>query len=209
MALMDYLTKRMSASFLRLGALMVCILLHLGAPAWAAPTPLKLKAGVFEPPAAAPEFALQGSNGTDLKLADYRGKLVLLLFGFTNCPEVCPTTLATLAEARKTLGKEADAVQVVYVTVDPERDDVGRIKKYLAAFDTSFVGGTAKPQLLEAMRKRYGVVAAKLESPTGGYGMNHSTSVFLIDRAGRLRAMMPYGHGAKDFVHDLRMLAAQ
>ena len=200
----------MSVSLLRTCALLLaCVMLQLGVPAWAAPTLLKLKAGVFEPPAAAPDFSLKGSNGTDLKLSNYRGKLVLLLFGFTNCPEVCPTTLATLAEARKTLGKEADAVQVVYVTVDPERDDVGRIKKYLAAFDTSFVGGTAKPQVLQDMRKRYGVVAAKLESPQGGYGMNHSTSVFLIDRVGRLRAMMPYGHDAKDFAHDLRLLAAQ
>ncbi len=200
----------MIVSWARMGALLLAgLLMQCGA--WAAtPTlPAKLKAGVFEPPGAAPEFALQGSNGSDLKLSNYRGKLVLLVFGFTNCPEVCPTTLATLAQARKTLGKEAEAVQVVYVTVDPERDDVDRIQKYLAAFDTSFVGGTAKPQVLEAMRKRYGIVAAKLESRTGGYGMNHSTSVFLIDRAGRLRAMMPYGHDAKDFAHDLRLLAAQ
>lgn len=203
-------------SFIRTGALLLAGLVSY-CSVWAAaatapataPAFVKLKAGVFEPPAVAPEFALQGAQGADLKLSNYRGKLVLLMFGFTHCPEVCPTTLATLAEARKTLGKEAEAVQVVYVTVDPERDDVDRIKKYLAAFDTSFVGGTAKPQVLEAMRKRYGVVAAKLESRTGGYGMNHSTSVFLIDRVGRLRAMMPYGHSAKDFVHDLRWLAAQ
>lgn len=183
-------------------------LLHGAAPAWAASSPLKLKAGVFEPPGAAPDFSLQGSDGAELKLSAYRGKVVLLVFGFTQCPEVCPTTLATLAEVRKTLGLQADAVQVVYVTVDPERDDAPRIKKYLAAFDTSFVGGTGKPQALEAMRKNYGVVAAKLAVPTGGYGMNHSTSVFFIDRAGRLRAMMPYGHGVKDFVHDLRLLLA-
>lgn len=144
----------------------------------------------------------------ELKLSTYRGKLVLLVFGFTHCPEVCPTTLATLAQARKTLGLQADSVQVVYVTVDPERDDATRIRKYLAAFDTSFVGGTGKPQALEAMQKNYGVVAAKLATTTGGYGMNHSTSVFFIDRAGRLRSIMPYGHGAKDFVHDLRLLLA-
>ena len=185
-----------------------CFLLHGAAPARASTSPLKLKAGVFEPPGAAPEFSLQGSDGAELKLSAYRGKWVLLVFGFTHCPEVCPTTLVTLAQARKTLGLQADAVQVVYVTVDPERDDVARIKKYLAVFDTSFVGGTGKPQVLEAMRKNYGVVAAKLAAPSGGYGMNHSTSVFFIDRAGRLRAMMPYGHSAKDFVHDLRLLLA-
>ncbi len=188
--------------------LLISLSLQPGSSVWAAPAPLKLKAGVFEPPAAAPEFTLQGSQGGELKLSAHRGKLVLLVFGFTNCPEVCPTTLVRLAEARSALGKDADAVQVIYVTVDPARDDVARIKKYLAAFDASFIGGTAKPQVLEAMRKRYGVVAAKLESPTGGYGMNHSTSVFLIDRAGKLRAMMPYGRDAKDFVHDIRLLLA-
>lgn len=170
---------------------------------------VKLKAGVFEPPYMAPEFALRGSDGSDLTLSHYRGKLVLLVFGFTHCPEVCPTTLATLAQARKALGAQADAVQVVYVTVDPERDDAGTIKKYLAVFDASFIGGTGKPDVLAAMRKRYGVVAAKLGAPKdSGYGMNHSTSIYLIDRAGRLRAMMPYGHAAQDFVHDAALLLA-
>ena len=177
----------------------------LSSVALAAPA---LKAGVFEPPAAAPELALRGSDGQELKLARFRGKLVLLVFGFTHCPEVCPTTLATLAEARKTLGAEAAAVQVVYVTVDPERDDLTRIRQYLGAFDASFVGGTGTPEALAAVRKGYGVVAEKVARPGGGYGMNHSSSVYLIDREGRLRAMMPYGHEAKDFVHDLRLLLA-
>lgn len=170
-----------------------------------------LKAGVFEPARAAPEFALSGSDGQPLGLARHRGKLVLLVFGFTHCPEVCPTTLATLAQARQALTPtEAAGVQVVYVTVDPERDDVERIRKYLAAFDKSFVGGTARPEALAAMRKSYGVIAQKLEKKAGTdtYGMNHSTSVFLIDREGRLRAMMPYGHPAKDFVHDLKLMLA-
>lgn len=167
-----------------------------------------LKAGVFEPAQAAPEFSLRGSDGAELKLARYRGKLVLLVFGFTNCPEVCPTTLATLAEARKALGADAAAVQVVYVTVDPERDDVTRIRQYLGAFDPGFVGGTGSPDALAAVRKSYGVAADKVAKPGGGYGMSHSSSVYLIDREGRLRAMMPYGHEAKDFVHDLKLLLA-
>jgi protein SCO1/2 len=168
-----------------------------------------LKAGVFEPAQPAPEFTLKGSDGAELKLANFKGKLVLLVFGFTNCPEVCPTTLATLAQARKQLGADAADVQVVYVTVDPARDDVARIRQYLAAFDPTFIGGTEAPDKLAAMRKRYGVVAEKIASPQpNAYGMNHSTSVWLIDRAGKLRAMMPYGHEAKDFVHDLRLLLA-
>ncbi len=169
----------------------------------------KLKAGVFEPAQPAPAFTLQGSDGRPLTLARFKGRLVLLVFGFTNCPEVCPTTLATLAQARKQLGPEAADVQVVYVTVDPERDDIARIRQYLAAFDPTFIGGTDAPATLAAMRKRYGVVAEKIASKQpSAYGMNHSTSVWLIDRAGRLRAMMPYGHEAKDFVHDLKLLMA-
>ncbi len=169
----------------------------------------RLKAGVFEPAQLAPEFALQGSDGGALSLARFKGKLVLLVFGFTRCPEVCPTTLATLAQARRELGAGAADVQVVYVTVDPERDDVTRIRQYLAAFDPSFIGGTETPQKLADMRKRYGVVAEKVPEPQPhAYGMNHSTSVYLIDRAGKLRAMMPYGHEAKDFVHDLKLLLA-
>lgn len=184
------------------------LLASLPLPALAATAP-RLKAGVFEPAQPAPEFALQGSDGAELKLARFKGKLVLLVFGFTNCPEVCPTTLATLAQARKALGADAADVQVVYVTVDPARDDIPRIRQYLAAFDTSFVGGTDTPEKLAAMRKRYGVVAEKIASKQpNAYGMNHSTSVWLIDRAGTLRGMMPYGHEAKDFVHDLKLLLA-
>lgn len=177
-------------------------------PLTAAAAPL-LKAGVFDPAQPAPEFALKGSDGAALSLARFKGKLVLLVFGFTNCPEVCPTTLATLAQARKALGADASDVQVVYVTVDPERDDVARIRQYLAAFDPTFIGGTDSPDKLAEMRKRYGVVAEKIASKQpNAYGMNHSTSVWLIDRAGKLRAMMPYGHEAKDFVHDIRLLLA-
>lgn len=183
------------------------LLASLPLPALAATE--RLKAGVFEPAQAAPEFALKGSDGAALNLARFKGKLVLLVFGFTNCPEVCPTTLATLAQARKQLGSDAADVQVVYVTVDPERDDVNRIRQYLEAFDKSFVGGTETPDKLAAMRKRYGVVAEKIAAKQpNAYGMNHSTSVWLIDRMGKLRAMMPYGHEAKDFVHDLQLLLA-
>ncbi|MDR7270729.1 protein SCO1/2 [Pelomonas saccharophila] len=182
-------------------------------PLSATAAPERLKAGVFEPAQPAPEFALKGSDGAALNLARFKGKLVLLVFGFTHCPEVCPTTLATLAQARKQLGTDAADVQVVYVTVDPERDDLNRIRQYLEAFDKSFIGGTETPATLAVMRKRYGVVAEKIgakqqANANTAYGMNHSTSVWLIDRTGKLRAMMPYGHEAKDFVHDLQLLLA-
>ena len=176
------------------------------------PTPIGLKAGAFDPPQAAAEFpdGLRASDGGELKLAHYRGKVVLLVFGFTHCPAVCPVTLATLAEARRGLGADAKALQVIYVTVDPERDDVASIRKYLAGFDASFVGATGQPQALEAVRQRYGVTARKIPPAGGGpdYGVSHSTSIWLIDRDGRLRALMPFGHSAADFAHDVRQLLA-
>jgi len=176
------------------------------------PTPVVLKAGAFDPPQAAAEFpdGVRGPDGAPLKLARYRGKVVLLVFGFTHCPAVCPTTLATLAEARRLLGADAASLQVVYMTVDPERDDAAHVRSYLAGFDPTFVGGTGAPQALEQVRRRYGATAQKVPAAGGGadYAMSHSTSIYLIDRDGRLRALMPFGHSAADFAHDVRQLLA-
>lgn len=164
-----------------------------------------LKAGVFLPPRQAPDFQLKASDGAELNLARYRGKVVLLAFGFTHCTDVCPVTLATLAQAHRSLGTAATGMQVVYVTVDPERDDAARMKSYLAAYDPSFIGGTGRADTLAAVHASYGVAAKKLVMPNG-YAVDHSSSVYLIDREGKLRAMMPYGRGAKDYVHDVQLL---
>lgn len=167
-----------------------------------------LKAGVFEPPRAAPELSLDASNGGKLSLANYRGKVILMGFGFTSCPEVCPTTLATLAQARKRLGAQGEQLQVVYVTVDPERDTVDRMKAYLGGFDPTFVGGTGTPAQLAAVRKNYGVMAER--KPLGNsYTVAHSSSVYLIDQEGLLRGMMPYGRLPDDFAHDVRALLSE
>lgn len=164
-----------------------------------------LKAGVFDPPRLAPEFSLTGSDGAEVTLARYRGKVVLMTFGFTNCAAVCPTTLATLAAVRMNFGEAAGAVQVIFVTVDPERDDAARMKDYVEAFDPSFVGATGEPDALAAMRRNYGVTAVK-HATSDGYVMEHSSSIYLIDPAGKLRAMMPFGYGDGDFVHDIKLL---
>ena len=178
----------------------------------AAPNPIGLKAGVFDPPQMAAEFpaGVRATDKGDLTLARYRGKVVLLVFGFTHCPAVCPTTLATLAETRRLLGPDAASLQVVYLTVDPARDDLVHVRDYLAGFDRSFVGGTGQPAVLDAVRQRYGVSAQKVPAAGGGaaYGMSHSTSIYLIDREGRLRALMPFGHPAADFAHDVQQLMA-
>jgi protein SCO1/2 len=167
--------------------------------------PEELLAGVFDPPRAAPEFRLPGSDGAPVTLERFRGKVVVLAFGFTSCPKVCPTTLAVLASARRALGPDAAHVQVVYVTVDPERDDAARMREYLAAFDPDFVGGTGTSEQLAVVRKAYGVSAERI-GDGASYAFSHSSSIYLIDRSGKLRALMPYGHAAEDFVHDLRIL---
>lgn len=167
--------------------------------------PPAMTAGAYDPPHAAPAFALAGSDGSEVTLARYRGKVVLLTFGFTHCAAVCPTTLATLAQARAQLGAAADAVQVVFVTVDPERDGAEHMREYLAAFDPTFVGATGAPEALAEVREAYGVTAVR-EGDGADYAMAHTSSIFLIDREGRLRAMMPFGHDAADFAHDVGLL---
>jgi len=133
---------------------------------------------------------------------------VLLGFGFTSCPEVCPTTLATLAQARKRLGAQGEQLQVVYVTVDPERDTVDRMRAYLHGFDATFVGGTGTPAQLAGVRKNYGVMAER--KPLGdSYTVAHSSSVYVIDQKGLLRGMMPYGRLPDDYVHDVRALLSE
>ena len=171
-------------------------------------TEVSLKAGVFTPPHPAPEFRLAGSDGTPLTLARFQGRVVALAFGFSHCADVCPLTLATLAQARKQLGAQAGDFQVVYITVDPERDDAARMKAWLTAFDPSFVGGTGSARALDEVDKLYGISVKKMDSAVGPL-FGHPSSVYLIDRAGRLRAMMPYGHVAEDYAHDVRLLMQQ
>jgi len=172
----------------------------------AAPDVNALKAGVLSPVMAAPELALQGSDGKPLNLARFRGKVVLLAFGFSNCGEVCPITLATLAGARRKLGEPAANVQVVYVTVDPERDDAAQMKKFLGSFDPSFVGGVGSRAAIDLAQKSYGISSTKIMNADGSYNIGHSSSIYMIDRAGGLRAVMPYGHSVDEFVHDLKIL---
>ena len=185
-------------------AFSAALLLALAAPGFARAngTPTgALKAGQFDPPRLAPDFTLASSNGGALRLSAYRGKVVLMAFGFTSCPEVCPTTLATLAAARKQLGAAAKDLQVVYITVDPARDTAKQMRGYLTAFDPTFVGGTGTTAQLAAVRKAYGAT-----STPSGAGFAHTSSVYLIDRQGRMQAMMPYDHPPKDFAHDVRVL---
>jgi protein SCO1/2 len=168
------------------------------------------KSGVFEPPRQAPDFALQGSNGQELRLSQYRGKVVLLAFGYSHCLSVCPITLHTFAQTLRQMGTAAAGVQVVYVTVDPQRDTVAALHAFVAGFDPRIVGGTGTETQLAQVRKDYGVSATRIPDPDGkSYMYDHSSSIYLIDRTGRLRALMPYGHTPDDFIHDLRILLGE
>ena len=186
----------------RLAPLLACMLLSLTAHATEAEG---LKAGIFNPARDAPDFSVRGSDGTSLTLSHFRGKVVVLGFGYTSCPNVCPVTLAVLAQAHRKLGSLGPQVQFIYLTVDPERDNAERLKQYLAAFDPTFVGGTGTPAQMAAVRTNYGVTAEKHGSG-GDYAVAHSSFVYLITRDGKLRALMPFGHKADDYVHDISML---
>src|ERR1700689_1574511 len=186
----------------RLARLLACTLLSLTAHAAAFEG---LKAGVFAPAREAPDFSVRGSDGTALTLSRYRGKVVLLGFGYTSCPNVCPVTLAVLAQAHRKLGPLGSQMQVIYLTVDPERDNAERLKQYLAAFDPTFVGGTGTAPQMPAGPLAYGVTAEK-HGTGSDYAVAHSSFVYLITRDGKLRALMPFGHNADDYVHDISML---
>jgi protein SCO1/2 len=189
-----------------LSRFLAVLLLSTAASTGAAET-TGLKAGVFDPPRMAPDFTVRGSNGKELKLSQFRGKLVLLEFGYTSCVDVCPVSLAMLAQARKQLGPQADQLQVIYVTVDPERDTEERMRNYLKAFDPTFIGATGTPQQMARVRHEYGITATK--KPIEGskdYIVGHSSYLYFVDRKGSLRALLPFGRTADDVVHDAKLL---
>ena len=170
----------------------------------------------------APQFELTDVTGADFgksldltdhtgkrrTLADFKGKVVVLFFGFTHCPDACPTTMLELAKVAKDLGPDAQRLQVLFVTVDPERDTPEVLRQYVPSFNPAFLGlyGTAEETSRAA--KEFKVYFQK--QPQGGsYTMDHSAGTFVIDPAGRLRLFGRYGAGAGPLVHDIRLLFAQ
>lgn len=153
------------------------------------------------------DFALTDADGKPRTLADYRGKAAVLFFGYTQCPDVCPTTLAALADTMKTLGPDADRVQVLFVTVDPDRDTAELLKQYVPAFDPRFVGLRGDAKQLEAVAKEFRIVYQKVPGATPEtYTMDHSAGLFLFDPQGRLRVYEGHGQGPDVLAHDLREL---
>jgi len=153
------------------------------------------------------DFKLVDHNGTPRTLADYRGKAVVLFFGYTQCPDFCPTTLAELAEAMKRLGSDAERVQVLFVTVDPERDTPALLKNYVPAFDPRFMGLYGDADATARTAKEFKVIYQKRPGQTPGtYTMDHSAGTFIFDPNGKLRVYVGYGQGADVFAHDIKAL---
>jgi len=166
------------------------------------------KSGVFDPPSPAPNFQLQGSNGSPVVLSKFRGKVVAVAFGFTYCERVCPVTLANLSEVFRKLGAAAADVQVIFVSVDPDRDTPDRLREYLKSFNPSFLGATGEKMQIDAVRQAYGVFAEKAlsENKKLGYQVHHSSSIFLIDREGKLRVLVPFGRPPQAILNDVNLL---
>lgn len=149
---------------------------------------------------------LTDHNGVRRTLADFKGKVVVLFFGFTHCPDVCPSNLAELATVARELGPEAERLQVLVVTVDPERDTAEVLRKYVPSFDARFLGLRGTPEELAATAKEFKVYFQKQQQPGGSYSVDHSAGTFILDKEGRLRLFAQHGAGAKALLHDIRIL---
>ncbi len=153
------------------------------------------------------DFALKDADGRQRTMADFRGKAVVMFFGFAQCPDVCPTTLAEMAQVKQALGKDGDRLQVLFVTVDPERDTPEVMKAYMGAFDPAFVALIPTPDQLVAMARDYKVYYKKVDGKTPtSYSMDHSAASYIYDPQGRLRLYARYGAGVAPMVSDIKTL---
>lgn len=204
---------------LQLGIVVVALLvITVGAIVLFRPTPASqtdvqlseapFHGATFEPVETAPDFQLTTHRGAPFTLSDQKGKVVVLFFGFTSCPDVCPTTLAHFKHVKQRLGDAADDVRFVMVTVDPERDDQERMRQYVEAFDPEFIGLTGTLAELQAAWDAYHVRPQKIEVPGSalGYSVSHPASSYVIDPEGNLRLLHFYGLPADLVAEDLERL---
>ncbi len=160
-----------------------------------------------EPYPKAAEIALTKSNGETFRLSDQKGKIVLLFFGYTSCPDVCPTTLAELNQVMEKLGDKRRQVQVVFVSVDPERDTPEKIQEYVVHFNEEFLGLTGSSKDLQIIWDNYGVFRDRVESESAlGYIINHTARTYLIDMDGNLRLSYGFQTPVEDMVNDIEIL---
>ncbi len=164
--------------------------------------PEGLHGSVINPPTVAPDFSLTNQSGETISLEAFRGKYVLLFFGYTSCPDVCPTTMAVLKRVRILLGADADRLQVIMVTTDPERDTPQKLAYFMNQFDPTFLGLTGSQVDLTRSWKDYGVTVID-------GGETHSSRIYLIDTRGRLRSVYPADLSAELIAADLRTLSQE
>jgi len=154
------------------------------------------------------QFQLKDVDGRERSLAEFKGKAVFVFFGFTQCPDVCPTTMAELAEVRRRLGPDGERIQGVFVSIDPERDSPAVLKAYLAGMDPSFIGLTGTLPQVEAMAREFKVFFQKVPTKGDNYTMDHTAGAYVFDPAGQVRLFVRYGLGADALTADLKQLLA-
>jgi protein SCO1/2 len=169
--------------------------------------PYQYQGSIIDPPVEAADFQLKSSDGSKFQLQNFRGKFVLLYFGYTFCPDVCPTTLYDLSRVKNNLGEKADDMVVAMITVDPERDALDTLGKYVTTFDPSFYGLSADIKTLEKVWADYGVYRDIREvAGSAGYLVDHTARIYVIDRQGRLRITFPFGMLWEGMADDLSHL---
>lgn len=153
------------------------------------------------------DFALTDHTGQARSIKDFAGKVVVLFFGYTQCPDVCPTSMSELAEVKKLLGKDGERLQGLFVTVDPQRDTPEVLKAYMGNFDPTFLALYGTPEKLEALAKEYKVYFKKVEGKTPtSYTMDHSAGSYVYDTQGKLRLYTRYGTGPQALAADIKLL---
>lgn len=170
--------------------------------------PLPFKSKAFPDTPTAPAFTLIDQTGQLRSLSEFKGTVVSLFFGFTHCPDICPTHLARQAEIMRQLGPLADQVAILFVTLDPERDSPEALKRYMDAFDPRFIALTGSPEETRKVAKQYKIFWQKTPLPGSAlaYTIDHTTNSFVIDQTGRLRLIVPHEMSASDVTHDLKLL---
>lgn len=169
--------------------------------------PYTFNGTVIEPPLPVENFVLQTGNNESFRLSDQNGKITLLFFGYTNCPDVCPTTLAEFKQVSENLADDGQNVQFVMVTADPERDTPDRMDEFVSFFDPSFIGLSGERSELEKVYKDFSVFIETQESGSAvGYLVSHTSSVFVLDKETNLRITFPYGTSADEMTDDITQL---
>ena len=172
--------------------------------------PYSFHGTVINPPLPLTDFVLQTANEEVFRLSEQKGKIVLLFFGYTSCPDVCPTTLATFKQVYERLGDDAQKIKFVMITADPERDTPDKVAEYAARFNPEFIGLSGDITKREAIWKELGVFVEKQDSGSAaGYLVSHTSSIYVLDQSGDLIMTFPYGTSATDMVNDLTQLLKQ